>query len=110
MVYTCKLYREMVMHVHVYVGLGIVEESVHGILADIDNDGFIWGAIEEACAIEDDVSRPNTTFTCNLTNDEPSLATFNRLELQVFAVACTHTNQGLAAAWDVETHYEEIAS
>ena len=91
-------------------GLGVVEESVHGILVDIDADGFVWSAVDEALCFEDQLDHRHADFTCTLCNDEPSLATFVKADVGFAAAACTHTNQSLAAAIDsVATLHESIS-
>ena len=57
-------------------GLGVVDESVHGNGVGIDSNGFVRKACEEARCFEDDDDHSNTKFTCDICNDEPSLATF----------------------------------
>ena len=91
-------------------GLGVVEESVHGILVDIDGDGFVWSAVDEACAFEDALDRRHAKFTADMCNSEPALASFRVDEIEIAGVACVHTNQALAAAIDgVPTEHESIA-
>ena len=91
-------------------GMGVVEESVHGILVDIHEDGFVWSAVEAACCFEDQPSHVHGQFTADICNSEPSLATFDVNDIKVVSVACTHTNQALAAATDgVPTEHESIA-
>jgi len=91
-------------------GMGVVEESVHGILVDIHEDGFVWSAVNDACCFEDQPNHVHGKFTMDICNQEPSLATFDLNEIKVVAVACTHTNQALAAAIDaVPTEHESIA-
>ena len=92
-------------------GLGVVDESVHGIGMDIHTDGFVWKAVAEACAFEDDDAGTNAAFTCAICNDDKSLATYVEEEIEIVSVACTHTNQFLAAAIDgVETIHDAIAT
>ena len=79
-------------------GLGVIEESVHGILVDIDEDGFVWSAVDQATAVEDDEAHTHAKFTAELCNPEEGLATFDVNEIEIVAVACSHTNSALAAA------------
>ena len=89
-------------------GMGVVEESVHGILVDIHEDGFVWSAVEAACCFEDQPDGRHAKFTKDMCNEEPALANFDNVKFA--SVACTHTNQALAAANDgCLTEHEAIA-
>ena len=91
-------------------GLGIVDESVHSIGLDIDADGFVWKAVEDACCVEDGPNKVNAKFTIQSCNPEENLASFNLQELEYASVACTHTNQFLAAVIDgASTDHDCIA-
>ena len=81
-------------------GLGIVDESVHGIGCDIERDGFVWSAVAEATCIEDNDEQTNARFTINLCNAEPSLPTYVLSQVGFAAIACTHTNCFLCCAID----------
>ena len=92
-------------------GLGIIDENVHMVGLDIQKDGFIFSAVSDATAHEDDEVQSNAKFTMDICNNEPTLATYKIEEVQVIAVACTHTVQFLAAVVDgAQTDIEEMAT
>ena len=91
-------------------GMGVVEESVHGILCDINDDGFVWSAVEAACAFEDQPDQRHARFTLDMCNSEPMLASFDLNDVKYVAVACTHTNIALASAIDgAKCEHESIS-